>query len=177
MVYITKYSFTIDSEDVIDGCIDHVDVGMNTLIIMCDNIQLTSLPLWPQATTIHCCNNQLTKLPLWDNVTHVICFDNQLTSLPLWPSIRYVDCSDNHLTDLPLWTNVTKIYCRDNKFIYPPKISDTVTYISITVGDKLITDVDEYRHFYNNYYSQLIMIKFNILPKELIRYTGEFIMK
>jgi hypothetical protein len=105
--------FIISPNEVINGSVDHIDIGDNTEIDCSGCTGITHLPLWPNVIEVHCngCTG-LTQLPLWPNVIIIDCYDcTGLTQLPLW-SITYINCRGcTGLTQLPLWLNVTCVYC------------------------------------------------------------------
>ena len=88
----TSKPYQFKHGDVINGRIDHINIG-NSTSVDCSNLRdLTELPLWPNVTTVYCrlCTS-LTELPLWPNVTEVCCYNcTLLTELPPWPNVREV---------------------------------------------------------------------------------------
>jgi len=68
--------FYIKNEQVVDGKIDHIDIGDHTEINCYECTDLKELPLWPFVTHVDCSNCPLLKeLPLWPNVEIVYCYD------------------------------------------------------------------------------------------------------
>ena len=126
-------SFTITNDNVINGKIDHVDIGSSTTIYCNNCYNLTELPLWPNVTLVMCYNClNLTKLPLWPNVKEVLCHNcPNLIELPLWPNVLKVICYNcPNLTELPLWPNVINIH------------SNTVVWSTI-IPNIIYTDIDD----------------------------------
>ena len=68
----TSKSYQFKHGDVINGRIDHINIG-NSTSVDCYNLRdLTELPLWPNVTKVWCYDcPSLTELPLWPNVTEV----------------------------------------------------------------------------------------------------------
>ena len=110
----TSKSYQFKHGDVINGRIDHINIG-NSTSVDCSNLRdLTKLPLWPNVTEVYCSGcPSLTELPLWPNVTLVSCTNcTSLAELPLWPNVTEVWCTNcTSLTELPPWPNVNKVYC------------------------------------------------------------------
>lgn len=91
----------------------------NYIVIICENNQLTQLPILPNnLLSLFCNNNQLTQLPILPNsLTNIDCGHNQLTQLPMLPNNLYgLKCGDNQLTQLPTLPNSLKLFdCANNQ--------------------------------------------------------------
>ena len=77
--------FLIENDQVINGKIDHIDIGNNIEVDCSDCPNLTSLPNWKNAEDIKCFNcPNLTQLPNWQKVEKVWCFNCPGLTSPKW---------------------------------------------------------------------------------------------
>ncbi len=66
--------FLITSENVLNGCINHIDIGTETVVEIIDCTDLVELPCWPNIQRVYCRNcTGLMTLPCWPNVTFIEC--------------------------------------------------------------------------------------------------------
>jgi uncharacterized repeat protein (TIGR01451 family) len=131
-----------------------VEAFVNLQYLICNNNQITSLPILPQNLfTLECYKNELSSLPeLPNNLTWLYCNDNQLTSLPILPnSLKYLDCSYNQLTSLPILPNslinlncdfnqltslpilpnsLFDVFCNSNQLSSLPVLPNSLKYLS-----------------------------------------------
>ena len=111
-------SFTITNYNVINGKIDHVDIGNNTTIYCTNCFNLTELPLWPNVIDVECHNcPNLTELPLWPNIRNIHSNIKILLWSEIIPAIIYED-SDNPICIIclqhdkeVLFNNCFHLYC------------------------------------------------------------------
>ena len=184
--------FVVKNTSVINGRIDHVDIGDATFIdcsccpsltelplwpnvnkVCCINCPLLAeLPLWPNVTIVYCANCfSLTELPLWPNIIKVWCTNcTSLTELPLWPNVREVNCSYCHsLTELPLWPNIMEVYCRECTSLteLPLWPNDTNVYSNLMLRVKTVyTLVDPNKTIYSSQSEKCCICMEN--PNEII---------
>ena len=115
----------IRNNQIINGSIDHIDIGNSTGIDCSHCKDLITLPNWPNVTYVNCCNcPNLTFLPNWQNVTHVICCNcPNLTFLPNWENVTYIYCSNcPKLKKLQKWQNINNIWTSFPTIYYYPKL-------------------------------------------------------
>jgi len=89
--------FYITSDKVLNGRINHIDIGGETVVRIVDCPELVELPCWPNVTNINCINcPDLVSLPCWPNVEEVNCRDcPRLLFIPNWSQrvdVRYKNC-------------------------------------------------------------------------------------
>ena len=140
----------IREQDVIDGSIDHIDIGLHTNVD-CMHTTVKHLPMWPgsNVTVVYCdgCPN-LTQLPLWPNVIAVFCFDcPRLTQLPMWPKIKRICCTRCPFDYLPLWPSIQHIVCENNKLHWYFKKCNKNTFDSFEYMRWLSNEETKFKHY------------------------------
>lgn len=113
--------------------VEYIDVSRKNLTVLpdlsrfyqlvefvCDDNQLTELPILPiTLRRLRCNGNLLTQLPkLNPELILLDCYNNRLTDLPelMCSSLRWLNCSYNQLTELPeLNPELVLLDCFDNQ--------------------------------------------------------------
>lgn len=73
----------------------------NLETIICDNLGITSFPIYPNMSKFRGINNGLTSFPVQPNMEKFIGFNNQLTSFPVQPKMRLFSGLNNRSTSPP----------------------------------------------------------------------------
>jgi hypothetical protein len=94
--------------------------------IDCENLNITSFPIYPNMTNFNGYDNALTSFPIQPNMTNFNGYDNALTSFPIQPNMTNFNGYDNALTSFPIQPNMTDFNGDDNaltSFSIQPKMT------------------------------------------------------
>lgn len=78
-----------------------------------DNI-INFLPELPKCKSLLCFNNNLTKLPELINCINLSCTNNKLKSIENLPNCKWLECNQNNLQKLDFLPNCIDLDCSDN---------------------------------------------------------------
>jgi len=79
--------------------------------IICDNMGITSFPIYPNMKKFSGVNNKLTSFPVQPNMIDFFGSNNKLTSFPVQPKMEYFNALNNKLTSIPDQPNLEYYYC------------------------------------------------------------------
>ena len=132
----------IETLNTLPDDVEYIDVSRKNLTVLpdlsrfyqlvefvCDDNQLTELPILPiTLKRLRCNGNLLTQLPeLNPELVLLDCYNNRLTSLPVLKhsSLRWLNCSYNHLKQLPeLNEDLYEIICKNNMLTDLPALNN-----------------------------------------------------
>jgi Leucine-rich repeat (LRR) protein len=109
------------------------------IMIQCRNLNLTSIPYYPnleildccynsiksfhnypKLTELHCSHNRIAKLPKLLNLKKLICDFNPNINLRLnrHENLKFLDCSFNNLSSIPIYHKLTNLICANNNITF-----------------------------------------------------------
>lgn len=106
-------------------------------VINCEDIGITSFPIYPNMIEFYGGNNDLTSFPVQPKMEVFNASDNNLTSFPVQPRMEEFKASKNNLTSFPIQPNMTTFVADNNNLVSFP-IQPMMNYFSAN-NNKLTT--------------------------------------
>jgi len=88
--------------------------------INCDNMGITSFPIYPNMKNFSGSNNKLTTFPVQPNMIDFLGNNNKLTTFPIQPKMEYFEGSNNNLTTFPVQPKMEFFNAFNNKLTSIP---------------------------------------------------------
>jgi hypothetical protein len=88
--------------------------------IICDNMGITSFPIYPNMKKFNGFNNKLTSFPVQPNMIDFFGSNNKLTSFPVQPKMEYFEAYNNNLTSFPVQPKMEYFNALNNKLTSIP---------------------------------------------------------